>query len=242
MPWIHDIPETVASATLERLIRAPVAEQTPPAMLQVVVDLTPTVLPGAIEASVTLLTGDRPSTAASSGPLADELDARQYSADAGPCLHAARTGELTQVSDNCTDPRWPAYSRLAAAQGALTSLSLPLRLDVEDDLAGSLNIYAHRGFTFVRANRAAAARFAGLASLAVSNLAAYQRARERADHLNTALTSRAIIEQAKGILMERHRYTEAQAFAALARASKATNRNVGDLAEHLVRTGELPGR
>jgi AmiR/NasT family two-component response regulator len=73
-------------------------------------------------------------------------------------------------------------------------------------------------------------------------LYAYQRARDMADNLQTALESRAVIDQAKGILMERGRLTADQAFQALAQASMRTNRKLRDIADHLVTTGELPRR
>ena len=55
-----------------------------------------------------------------------------------------------------------------------------------------------------------------------------------------AMASRAVIEQAKGILMERHKVTEDQAFAELSRASQNTNIKLRDVADELVRTGAIP--
>jgi AmiR/NasT family two-component response regulator len=54
--------------------------------------------------------------------------------------------------------------------------------------------------------------------------------------------SRACIEQAKGILMERHKITEDEAFTMLTHASQRTNTKLRDVAEELVRTGALPSR
>jgi AmiR/NasT family two-component response regulator len=87
-----------------------------------------------------------------------------------------------------------------------------------------------------------ATRFAPYAAVAAGNLYAYQSARDVADNLQTALESRAAIDQAKGILMERHKLTADQALQALAQASMHTNRKVRDVADHLVATGELPLR
>ena len=64
---------------------------------------------------------------------------------------------------------------------------------------------------------------------------------EQVGHLRAALDSRAVIDQAKGILMERGRLTADEAFQALARISMTTNIKVRDVAEHLVRTGEISG-
>ena len=60
-----------------------------------------------------------------------------------------------------------------------------------------------------------------------------------AANLETALKSRAVIDQAKGILIERYKLTPDAAFQLLARASMTTNRKLRDIADHLVRTGEL---
>jgi AmiR/NasT family two-component response regulator len=70
---------------------------------------------------------------------------------------------------------------------------------------------------------------------------AYQDARNLADNLQVALDSRAVIDQAKGILMERHKLTADQAFQVLARLSMQGNRKLRDIAEVLVATGVLPG-
>ena len=61
-----------------------------------------------------------------------------------------------------------------------------------------------------------------------------------AENLQRAMEFRSVIEQAKGILMERHKLTADQAFRLLAEASMHTNRRVRDLALNLVLTGELP--
>jgi AmiR/NasT family two-component response regulator len=61
-----------------------------------------------------------------------------------------------------------------------------------------------------------------------------------ADNLQTALESRAVIDQAKGILMERHKFTADQAFQVLARVSMQSNQKLRVVADDLVTTGHLP--
>jgi AmiR/NasT family two-component response regulator len=68
----------------------------------------------------------------------------------------------------------------------------------------------------------------------------YQAARDLARNLEVALESRAVIDQAKGILMERHKLTADQAFQLLVEVSSRTNVKLRGIAEELVRTGELP--
>ena len=101
-------------------------------------------------------------------------------------------------------------------------------------------IYARRPDAFDEASRSVATRFAPYAAVAAGNLYAYQSARDMAANLQTALESRAIIDQAKGILMERHKLTADQAFQVLAQMSMKTNRKLRAVADDLVRTGELP--
>jgi GAF domain-containing protein len=211
-------------------------------LLQTVADLTKSVMPGNPEASVSLLVKDRPTTVASTGRLATDLDETQYDRGHGPCLHAARTGELTEIPDTRAEDRWPDYTPRAAEHGNLSSLSIPLAIDQDEQVSGALNIYARRAEAFDDASRSVATRLGPYAAVAAGNLYAYQSARDMADNLQTALESRAVIDQAKGILMERHKLTADQAFQALARASMHTNRKVRDIADHLVATGEFPLR
>jgi AmiR/NasT family two-component response regulator len=83
------------------------------------------------------------------------------------------------------------------------------------------------------------AQLAAYAAVALSNLDALQDARDQAENLRAAMESRAAIEQAKGILIERFKLTPDQAFRLLTAVSMDTNRKVRDLAEQLVLTGEL---
>jgi GAF domain-containing protein len=228
-----------AAEALERLGRLSLRELSMESLLQTVADLTKTVMPGNPEASVLLLVKDRPTTVVSTGALATDLDETQYEKGHGPCLHAARTGDLTEIPDTRADDRWPDYTPRAVEQGNLSSLSIPLAIDQDAQVSGALNIYARRPDAFDETSRAVATRFAPYAAVAAGNLYAYQSARDMAENLQTALESRAVIDQAKGILMERHKLTADQAFQMLARTSMTTNRKVRDIADHLVRTGEL---
>jgi GAF domain-containing protein len=224
---------------LERLGRLSLRELSMDRLLQTVADLTKTVMPGNPEASVLLLVKDHPTTVSSTGDLATDLDERQYERGHGPCLHAARTGEVTEIRDTRADDRWPDYTPRAVEHGNLSSLSIPLAIDPDEQVTGALNIYARRPAAFDEASRSVATRFAPYAAVAAGNLYAYRSARDMADNLQTALESRAVIDQAKGILMERHKLTADAAFQLLAQVSMTTNRKLRDIADHLVRTGEF---
>jgi GAF domain-containing protein len=231
-----------AAQALERLGRVSLRDHSMESLLQSVVDLTTTVVPGDTEASITLLVKDSPTTVVSSGRLATDLDETQYDRGHGPCLHAARTGELTEVGDTRTDRRWPDYMPRAAGHGNLSSLSVPLVIDEDDQVTGALNIYAREPHAFGADSRAAATGFAPYAAVAAGNMHAYQSARDRVEDLQAALRSRAVIDQAKGILMGRHNWTADKAFHVLAYTSVTTNTKLRQVADHVVRTGRLPPR
>jgi GAF domain-containing protein len=228
-----------AAEALEDLGRLSLRDLSMEGLLQTVADLAKTVMPGSPETSVTLLVRGRPTTVVWTGQLALDLDERQFNRGHGPCLHAARTGELTMVADARVDDRWPDYLPRAVERGALSSLSVPLTVDVDEQVSGALNVYARRAGAFDEDATAAATRFGPYAAVAAGNLYAYRSARAIADNLQVALESRAVIDQAKGVLIERFRITADQAFQLLAQASMNANRKVRDVAEHLVTTGEL---
>jgi GAF domain-containing protein len=227
---------------LERLGRLSLRELSMDSLLQTVADLTKSVMPGNPEASVCMLVIDHPTTVVSTGALATELDETQYERGHGPCLHAARTGEVIVIADTRAEDRWPDYTPRAAEHGNLSSLSVPLAIDPDEQVTGALNIYARRPDAFDEASGSVATRFAPYAAVAAGNLHAYQSARDMAENLQTALESRTVIDQAKGILIERYKLTPDQAFQLLARTSMTTNRKVRDIADDLVRTGvfQLP--
>ncbi|MGY1679271.1 ANTAR domain-containing protein [Geodermatophilus sp. SYSU D01176] len=225
-------------AVLEYLGRSSPDERPMEGVLQRVTDLVKTVMPGGPEASITLLVGQSPSTVAATGQVALDLDEGQYERGHGPCLHAAATRQITEIPDTRSDTRWPEHARRAAERGTLSSLSVPLVID-DPQVSGALNVYARPPNAFDEDSRSVASRCAPYAAVAAGNLSLYRRALKRMETLEAAVASRAVIEQAKGILMERHDVTADGAFRILARASVHTHITVRRLAEHLVHTGEL---
>jgi GAF domain-containing protein len=221
----------------ERLGTLSLSAETLDSVLQTVADLAKQVLPGDVETSVSVLVADRPTTFVYTGQLALDLDECQYGRGHGPCLEAAARGVTVEITDARTEHRWADYVQRAVELGSLSSLSVPL--GSTEVLAAGLNVYARQPAAFDEESRRAAVRFARFAGGAAANVHAYQDARDLADNLQRALESRAVIDQAKGILMERHRLTADQAFHLLARASMGANRKLRAVAEHLVHTGEL---
>jgi GAF domain-containing protein len=188
-------------------------------------------IPGADAVSVSFVTGRRARSRAATDDLPQTIDQLQSRLDEGPCLDALRSETTVRVDDYTDDDRWPEFTAAAARAGAGSSLSF--QLFVKGDNLGALNVYSHQPHAFEEDSETIGLVFASHASIALS-------AARQEEHLRRAVDSRDLIGQAKGILMERHRLTAAQAFPVLARTSSHTNRKLFDLAEELTTTGVLP--
>jgi GAF domain-containing protein len=196
-------------------------------------------MPSVEAASITLIRGEKPFTAAYDGQMALDADELQYERGYGPCMDAGRAGQTLLVDDMRSDQRWPDYAQHVAAQGVLSSLSVPLPF--QGATIGALNTYAGRPHLFDDQDLEIAEDVAAWVAIAVGNAEAAARTREDLTQLHTAMMSRACIEQAKGILMERHKIKDDEAFTMLTHASQRTNTKLRDVADELVRTGALPG-
>jgi hypothetical protein len=103
-------------------------------------------------------------------------------------------------------------------------------------------VYARDPAAFDDPSRAFALRFSSYAAVVAGNVLVYEGALDRAQNLEAALQSRAVIDQPEGVLMERFRITPDEAFRALVRVSQNTDAKLRDVAQRFVDTGELPGR
>jgi GAF domain-containing protein len=184
------------------------------------------------EVSVTLIERGKPSTIASTGQLADDLDERQYARGYGPCLDGIQGGEVLIVHDMDDDNRWPDWARAASAAGAGSSMSIPVPLQRE--VSAALNIYSHDKDAFDESAAELGSTFAAYAGVALANMHLYESQGQVAEQLQAAMQSRAVIEQAKGILMGQRRCTAAEAFDLLVQVSQDTNRKLRDVAQALV--------
>jgi GAF domain-containing protein len=195
-------------------------------------------MPSIEAASVTLIRGEKPFTAAFDGQMALDADELQYERGYGPCMDAGRAGQVLLVDDMRNEQRWPDYAQHAAAHGVLSSLSVPLPF--QGATIGALNTYAGRPQFLDDNDVEIAEEVAAWVGVAVGNAEAAARTMEDPNHLRTAMMSRAVIEQAKGILMERHKIKEDEAYTILTHASQRTNTKLRDVADKLVRTGAAP--
>jgi GAF domain-containing protein len=202
------------------------------AVLRRTCDVTKTVISGAASVSVTVLDGAQPRTAAASDDLALNADEVQYASDSGPCLDAVRQMTTVLVPDMDGESRWPAYVARTMPLGVRGSLSLPL--GIEEGVVGALNIYATSARAFDEEAVELATDLAEYAGIVATTADQYNRATTLVDQMQRAMESRAVIEQAKGILMAQRHCTAEEAFEVLVRLSQETHRKLRELAEALV--------
>ena len=200
--------------------------------LQGVVQYAKRRLPGTDEAAITLIRRGTAGTVASTGGMADVLDELQYEAGYGPCLDAGRSNEILHITDAATETRWPRYLPPAREHGLASSLSLPI--PVENYLFGALNLYSRTPHAFgteaVELGDAMATHICAALSR-VETIFAY---RNQIEQLRRAMTSRAVIEQAKGMIMAQRKCSALDAFTELRSVSMNQNIKLADLAASIV--------
>jgi hypothetical protein len=189
-------------------------------------------VPGVDEATITLLTDHQPATVASTGDVVTGLDHDQYAAGHGPCLEAADSGKLVRVSISEAAGTWPDFARDAAAAGFGSFLSAPLV--ITEEYGGGVNCYSRQDGGFAELDEKLLDLYTSAATPALRVYSRYQQARDTVEHLRTALTSRAVIDQAKGILMAVRQISADDAFTLLVEQSQRENRKLRDLAVQLV--------
>jgi GAF domain-containing protein len=209
-------------------------------VLSTIARLAKRTIPGTADVSVTLVRGGKAQTAAFTGDLARDLDESQYEQGYGPCLDASRSGISLSLPDMRSESRWPRWAAHAVRQGVHSSLSIGL--PIHETVSGALNIYATKPDTFDEDAILLAETFAGYAAVALANAHLYDVTATLAQHMQAAMEHRAVIEQAKGIVMGERRCTAEEAFQILSKLSQDTNRKLREVAAALVvRAQEKPG-
>jgi GAF domain-containing protein len=195
-------------------------------------------VPSCESAGVTLAQDGLPITPAFSGAAAPAIDQAQYDDGVGPCLLAYRERRVVVCPDTFdVAEEWPAFAQAAADHGIRSSLSLPLVL--RDRGLGALNLYASTPGAFDQDMIELGRLFGAQAAVAISNAELLSHTRRLTENLQTALESRDIIGQAKGILMNERKLTADEAFDLLRRTSQRLNIKLREIADRVVLTGEL---
>jgi GAF domain-containing protein len=166
---------------------------------------------------------------ASSSEAMRLLELFELQAQEGPCLDAFRTGEPVGHEDLAAGSgRWPSFAAAALGAGFQSASALPLRL--RDVTIGALNLLSVTRAPIGEADVIVARAFADLATLSITQHRASAEAQRLNEQLSGALTSRVVIEQAKGVISARAGIDLAQAFSRLRAYARNSNRRLTDVA------------
>lgn len=224
MPHVPD--EVVRGAELfgevARILAAHDDEQS---TLDKIVDLAVEHLDACDFAGIMLVQGKEITSPASSNDLPRIVDRIQAETREGPCIDAIIDHQVYETADLSSEHRWPRFAPLAYQETGVVSI-VALRLFIEQDTLGALNLYATTQNAFDDSDIALGSVFAVHAAIAM------QAARREAG-LEQKAETRDVIGRAKGILMARSGVTDERAFEMLKLASQRMNVKLRDIAQDI---------
>ncbi|MGY1824476.1 ANTAR domain-containing protein [Geodermatophilus sp. SYSU D00079] len=234
-----DVPAVDAlgvAAALTELSRIPIEDDDRTRLLTRMAVLVRDAVPTAAGVSITIGCPADPQQLGSDSALAQEFDGRQLAAGQGPCWEAYVRGAVVVTRDVSTDGRWPRLRDLPGDPGVRAVLAMPLQEG--EEIVGVLNVYSEQVGAFGADSRRIAELVAAVVGGVLQSATERAALRALAGNLERALTSRAVIDQAKGVLMAHLGVNADEAFARLVTLSNRHNVKLRDLAQ-LVVTGNV---
>jgi transcriptional regulator with GAF, ATPase, and Fis domain len=161
------------------------------------------------------------------------LELLQLQTDQGPCPECFHTGQPIAVADlaAATD-RWPRFAAEARQRGFASVHALPMRL--RTDVIGALNLFDTRPGALDQDTIRLGQALADVATIGLLQARAIRHRDILAEQLQTALNSRVLIEQAKGVIAERRHLDMDQSFSLLRGTARTSNRRLAELARAVV--------
>jgi GAF domain-containing protein len=206
-------------------------------ILRALADYALTAIPGADGTGATLVRvisgSPRVQTWAVTAAFIEEIDTAQYEdLDEGPCISCMESRRPAVSGSLGSDRRWPHFGGRVARMGVHSVLALPLL--VGEQVIGAINSYAYARDAFTDHAVELGSQFAGPAAVSLFNAQLLAGAREHTERLQRALASRAVIDQAIGIIRSRSGVSAEDAFDRLTRLSQDGNVKLHLVAEQMV--------
>lgn len=171
---------------------------------------------------------------ASSSEDAESMELLQLQADEGPCVECFRSGLPVSVVDLAdTAGRWPVLAAVLTSGGMFRSVhALPLRL--RGEAIGAMNLFHHQPGALPEDDLALGQAMADVATIGILQERSIRRGELFKEQMQTALNSRVIIEQAKGVLAEQDGLSMDDAFGQLRSYSRNRNQRLSEVARRVV--------
>jgi GAF domain-containing protein len=191
-------------------------------------------IPGVDGAGVTVVSDDESrATFAVTAAFVREIDTVQYEAlGEGPCMTSMKSRRPAVSGSLGSDRRWPHFGGRVARMGVHSVLTLPLTIG--ERAIGAINSYAFARDAFTDHAVEFGAQFASAAAVSLYNAQLLATTRARTEQLQRALETRAVIDQAIGIIRSRSGASAEHAFERLSRMSQKENTKLFVVAERLV--------
>ncbi|PRX45434.1 ANTAR domain-containing protein [Prauserella shujinwangii] len=189
---------------------------------------------GCTDAGILVLDGTRVRTLSATSSLVEHSDRLQGECGEGPCFDAVRDRQEVYRIPDMTDTvdRWPRFAPKARDLGIGSMMGF--LLFTEDERYGALDLYSTDPDAFNERSEQVGWLLASHAAVALASA-------QHDAQLRDAIATRQEIGEAMGILMERYKISERQAFAVLVEASQRQNTKLREIAGTVTATGELPG-
>jgi GAF domain-containing protein len=199
------------------------------------------VMLGVSGVGVVLVRQGRLSDVIATGEAIADLERVVEGREIGPGADAMRSRQPVVVADLTGGDhaeRWPAYVAQAEDWKIRAVAAVPML--VGERALGVLGLYDGTRRTWTDEELRVARVMAGIASCYLVHASELGQARETNEQLKTALASRIIIEQAKGVLAEAGGITVDEAFEVLRKHSRAHNARIHDVAAAVVNLNMRP--
>lgn len=223
-------PDTVEK--LARVTRLLKTQRTLPAQLEAVVGIVKRAVPICDAAGIVLLVDGEPTTIAVSDRLTIEIDLVQYQTGEGPCLSALHDGDIVRIDILEKDSRFTRFAPGALDRGLQSVLSTPLTANGRS--VGALNMYSRKANAFDTQTAEAVRPMAEYAGHAIACSPLYAYSLDMVDGLVENLESRAIIEQATGVLMGSQEQGSGEALAQLRDLAIRSGESMRTVAEWVI--------